>query len=293
MLQPFDQMIQLQLIYCPARSERIWNVSAHTRATWLRLRDQRWCAPTIDGVGNHPSVRTQLDSPNDSGGELDTRHEVSRELVIAFCDAPPILEPAEHAFHQVSPFVDASVEGMDACARGVVRNNRDGSARAEELAQPDRRCRPHRTAMAVTPSARGNAHRPGLASHRARWFVRGCRRPRGFSCFCPHRTARSPASPPPYSTGRRAMGLGGGRIDGVIVVVRGDRPQILEQIAPVLAPRPAVPRANSAAARALLIFSIPGREKFAFSVASRVPFPSGARLSVGGWDSVVMSAPIT
>ncbi|MEY9585638.1 hypothetical protein ABIA25_004946 [Sinorhizobium fredii] len=212
MFQPFDQMIQLQLIDCPPRSERILNVSAHTRATWLRLRDQRWCAPTtIEGVGNHPNVRTQLDSPNDCCGELDSRHEVSRELVIACCDAPPILEPAEHAFHQVSPFVDASVEGWMRVRVGLFGIT--GTVpRAEELAQPDRRCRPHRTAMAVTPSARGlrHAHRPGLASRRARWLVRGCRRPRGFSCFCPHGTARSPAShapPIPPAAARWALAV--------------------------------------------------------------------------------------
>jgi len=66
---------------------------------------------------------------------LNGSDEVSREFVVARCDAPPVLEPTEHALDQVSALVQRSVEGMAALAGRVVGDDGCGPAPEQEVAQ--------------------------------------------------------------------------------------------------------------------------------------------------------------
>ena len=78
-------------------------------------------------------VRTQSGPPNDRGSQIDSREEVSGELVIAGCNAPPVLEPAKHALDEVAPLVCSAVEVMEALSGGIVWDNRDCAPFDEEL----------------------------------------------------------------------------------------------------------------------------------------------------------------
>jgi len=58
-----------------------------------------------------PRVRTQLDPPSYESSDVSCGEEVSGELVVPGCDAPEVLEPAEHALDEVALFVEALVIG--------------------------------------------------------------------------------------------------------------------------------------------------------------------------------------
>lgn len=63
---------------------------------------------------------------------MDGGEEVDGELVISGCDAPEILEPAEHAFDPVAELVGLSVKGVVPFAGRVVGDYRFGAAGDEE-----------------------------------------------------------------------------------------------------------------------------------------------------------------
>lgn len=50
-----------------------------------------------------------LQPPDDGGGEADGAHEVFDVAIEAGCDAPPVLEAAEHALDDVALLVDGAV----------------------------------------------------------------------------------------------------------------------------------------------------------------------------------------
>jgi hypothetical protein len=61
---------------------------------------------------------------------------VGCELVIAGCDASPILEAAEHAFDEIAAAVGDRIEGMKSFTGWIVRNDGDSPTLFEEATQP-------------------------------------------------------------------------------------------------------------------------------------------------------------
>ena len=55
---------------------------------------------------------------------MNSGEEIARELVVSGGDAAEVLEPAEAAFDDVTPLVDALVEGMDDDTVGLVGDDR-------------------------------------------------------------------------------------------------------------------------------------------------------------------------
>ena len=80
-------------------------------------------------------LQTQSGPPDDDGCEHYRGGEVSCELVIASCDASPILEAAEQAFDEIAAWVGDLIEGMKSFPRRVVRYDGDSPALLEEATQ--------------------------------------------------------------------------------------------------------------------------------------------------------------
>jgi hypothetical protein len=60
---------------------------------------------------------------SDRGDECDGCDEVDCEAVVSRRDAPPVLEPTEHALDDVAAAMGFSVERIDAVACGATRND--------------------------------------------------------------------------------------------------------------------------------------------------------------------------
>ena len=59
---------------------------------------------------------------------MDCSQEISSELVVTGRDAPEVLEPAEAAFDDISPFVEALAEAVEGYPVGFVWNDGFGAA---------------------------------------------------------------------------------------------------------------------------------------------------------------------
>lgn len=70
-----------------------------------------------------PRVQYQFDPIGDDGGEVDDSQEISTKFVVASCDAPKILEPAETALDDIAPFVGAFAEAVEGHSVGFVWND--------------------------------------------------------------------------------------------------------------------------------------------------------------------------
>ncbi len=51
---------------------------------------------------------------------MNCSQEVSGELVVTGCHSPKVVEPAETAFDDISPFINALVEAVEAYPVGFV-----------------------------------------------------------------------------------------------------------------------------------------------------------------------------
>ena len=79
-----------------------------------------------------PRVETQSDPPIDDSRDIACSDEVYGELVVAGCDASPVLEAAKHAFDNVSAFIGLGIERLHSFAGRVIGNDRTGSSPNEE-----------------------------------------------------------------------------------------------------------------------------------------------------------------
>ena len=91
-----------------------------------------------DVARDRARLRTRSAPPDDSCGESDGGGVVSRELVVACCDASEVLEAAEHALDEVSALIGFSIERARLFARGVVRDDGHGATVDQPLAQATR-----------------------------------------------------------------------------------------------------------------------------------------------------------
>ena len=71
-----------------------------------------------------PRLGTQLGPCDDDSGESEAGDVVSSESVISGRDASPILEAADHAFHDVSTLIGGAIEGVWGAPRGGGGNGR-------------------------------------------------------------------------------------------------------------------------------------------------------------------------
>src|SRR5690606_9672705 len=62
--------------------------------------------------------------------------KVSGQLVIAGCDAPPVLEASKHALDKVAAFIGIAIERLEVLAGRVVWNDRRGSAFDQKVSKP-------------------------------------------------------------------------------------------------------------------------------------------------------------
>ena len=102
------------------------------------MGDRRHTAGVRSAVAfprQNPRLQTQSGPPDEYSCEHYCRGEVSCELVIASCDASPILEAAEHAFDKIAATIGDLIEGMKSFASWVVRNDGDSPALFEEATQ--------------------------------------------------------------------------------------------------------------------------------------------------------------
>lgn len=76
-----------------------------------------------------------MSPPDDDGGDEDGAGEDGGELIVSSGDAPPVLEPAEHALDEIALLVGLRVEGVDVLAGGVVGDDGRRAALDQELAQ--------------------------------------------------------------------------------------------------------------------------------------------------------------
>lgn len=83
-----------------------------------------------------PKVRTQSGPPDDCGRQHDGGMKVSGQLVIAGCDAPPVLEASKHALDKVAAFIGIAIERLEVLAGRVVWNDRRGSAFDQKVSKP-------------------------------------------------------------------------------------------------------------------------------------------------------------
>jgi hypothetical protein len=77
-------------------------------------------------------VRTQSAPSLNDRRDGDRGGEVSRELVVAGVDAPPVLQPPDGAFDDVPLAVVALVKGMPSLPGGIVRDDRLGATLLQE-----------------------------------------------------------------------------------------------------------------------------------------------------------------
>lgn len=81
-----------------------------------------------------PRVETQSGPPYDDGGDIACRCKVDHELIVACCDAPPVLHAAKGALDDISAFVGDWVERLFAFSGRIIGNNRLGATCSEEVA---------------------------------------------------------------------------------------------------------------------------------------------------------------
>ena len=67
---------------------------------------------------------TQLGPRDDDSGESEAGEIVSSESVVSGRDASPILQLADHAFHDVSTLIGGAIEGVRGAPRGGGGNGR-------------------------------------------------------------------------------------------------------------------------------------------------------------------------
>jgi hypothetical protein len=81
-------------------------------AQTLRGGTGPFTSPPSDSLELRFRLQTQSGPPDQDGCEHYRGGEVGCELVIANCDASPILEAAEHAFDEIAAAVGDLIEGM-------------------------------------------------------------------------------------------------------------------------------------------------------------------------------------
>jgi hypothetical protein len=120
----------------------------------------------IEGVHDQPPVNTvspgySLNPPYKSSGEADRGQVISRQPVVAGCDAPEVLQPVERALDAPAQLVDALIEAERLLPVAAIWNDQLGSALVQVFAQQRYRRLCRRASVSTASLCELGALRPG------------------------------------------------------------------------------------------------------------------------------------